>query len=385
MHERSVAVFAGGGTGGHLYPALALADEFVRQRPGTHPYFLGARRGLEARVLPERQLEHRLLPVRGLDRGRTWSNLGVPWALVQSVAITLKVLRRLDPELVVVTGGYAGAPAGFAAAMSGIPLVLQEQNAWPGATTRLLSRWAAQVHLAFPEAEAHLPAGTRDSVYVSGCPIRPLPDQRPERQAVCERFGLDPELRVLLVVGGSQGSAAINALVEDAYRTMATEGGLTLDGWQVLWATGPGHHAAVEGALSEMGTPPRVRAVPYIEDIPSVLSITDLAVSRAGAMTTAELLAWGVPAILVPLPTAAANHQEFNARALNESGAAVHLRQADLTSAGLWQAVVEVAGDQGRLERMSQAALARSYPGATADMVTEMLRLLPGPRREATA
>ncbi len=385
MHERSVAIFAGGGTGGHLYPALALADELVRQRPGTRPYFLGARRGLEARVFPERQLEHRLLPVRGLNRGEILSNLGVPWALVRSVVIASGLLRRLDPELVVVTGGYAGAPAGLAAALAGIPLVLQEQNAWPGATTRLLSRWAAQVHLAFPEAAAHVPSGAQDAIHVSGCPIRPLPEEGPERRAVCDFFGLDPELKVLLTVGGSQGSTALNDLVQDAVGQMTTGAGSSLEGWQLLWATGPRHHAGVAEALSAMGGPARVCAVPYIEDIPSVLSVADLAVSRVGAMTTAELMAWGVPAILVPLPTSAANHQEFNAKALHESGAAVHLRQADLTAEVLWRVVVELAGDEDRLGRMSRAARTRSYPEATTAIVTEMVRLLPGARREATA
>ncbi len=384
MHEGSVAVFAGGGTGGHLYPALALADELVRQRPGIRPYFLGARRGLEARVLPERQLEHRLLPVRGLGRGQVLSNLGVPWSLVRSVAIAFGLLRRLRPELVVVTGGYAGAPAGLAAALSGIPLVLQEQNAWPGATTRLLSRWAAQVHLAFPEAVPHFPSRAQDAIHLSGCPIRPLPDQPPERRAMCDHFGLDPELKILLVVGGSQGSVALNDLVQAAVLTM-TGDGFGIDGWQLLWATGPGNHAGVEEALSAMAGPARVRAVPYIEDIPSALSITDLALSRAGAMTTAELLAWGVPAILVPLPTAAANHQAVNAQALYESGAAVHLPQGDLTAEVLWRTVVDLASDEDRLEHMGQAARTRSRPTATEAIVTEMIRLLPGPRGRVPA
>ena len=385
MHERSVAVFAGGGTGGHLYPALALADELVRQRPGTRPFFLGAQRGLEARVLPERGLEHHLLPVRGLHRGELLSNLGVPWALARSLVVAVSMLRRLEPELVVVTGGYAGAPAGMAAAMAGIPLVLQEQNARPGATTRFLSRWAAQVHLAFPEAVAHLPSGAQDAAHVSGCPIQPLPERRPERWDVCERLGLDPDLKVLLVVGGSQGSVALNHLVQDAVRQMTSGTRSPLDGWQLLWATGTGHYAGVDQALAAMGHAARVRAVPYIEDMPSALSVTDLCVSRAGAMTTAELLAWGVPAILVPLPTAAANHQELNARALHESGAAVHLRQADLTPEALWRAVEELAGDEERLERMSHAARARSHPEAATAIVAEMISRLPGPRREVTA
>ena len=385
MHEGSVTVFAGGGTGGHLYPALALADELVRQRPGTRPFFLGATRGLEARVLPERGLEHHLLPVRGLHRGELLSNLGVPWALVRSLTGAGKLLRRLQPDLVVVTGGYAGAPAGMAAVMARIPLVLQEQNAWPGATTRLLSRWAAQVHLAFPEAVAHLPSGARDAVHISGCPIRPLPARTPERLDVCGRLGLDPELKVLLVVGGSQGSAALNGLIHDSLREMTDGAAPRLDGWQLLWATGTGHHAGVAEALAAMGGPERVWAVPYLEDMPSALGVADLAVSRAGAMTTAELLAWGVPAILVPLPTAAANHQELNARALDEAGAALHLSQADLTPAALWRAVADLSSDEERLGRMSRAARARSHPGATTAIVAEMVGLLPGSGREVGA
>ncbi len=385
MHERPVAVFAGGGTGGHLYPALALADELVRQRPGTHPYFLGARRGIEARVLPERQLEHRLLPVRGLNRSELVSNLGVPWALVRSVAITISLLRSLEPEVVVVTGGYAGAPAGLAAVTLGIPLVLQEQNAWPGATTRLLSRWAAQVHVAFPEAAPHLPARAQQAIHVSGCPIRPLPLQSPDRDAVCARFNLDSGLNVMVVVGGSQGSKALNDLVLGAVGRTTHGEGTQLEGWQVLWATGPAHHSNVDAALAGSQTSVPVRIVPYIEDIPSALSIAHMAVSRAGAMTTAELLAWGVPAILVPLPTAAANHQELNARALQEAGAAIHLRQAGNGPEVLWNEMVALAEDGGRLEAMSRSARDRSRPEATAEIVTEMTRLLPEPQRKAGA
>ena len=378
MREASVAVFAGGGTGGHLYPALALAEELVRQRPDVRPFFLGARRGLETRVLPEKGLEHLLLPVRGIHRRRLLPNLGVPWALARSVTTACRLLRRLKPGLVVVTGGYAGAPAGMAAAMAGIPLVLQEQNAWPGMTTRLLSRWAAQVHLAFPEAAALLPASAREAVRVSGCPIRLLPDHQPVRRDACERLGLDPTLKVLLVVGGSQGSAPLNALVRGALGQVAKRMRSPLVGWQVLWATGTAHYQRIARALSVPKGSDAVRIVPYIEEMPTVLSLTDLAVSRAGAMTTAELLAWGVPAVLVPLPTAAANHQELNARVLEESGAAIHLPQGGLTAGRLWDTVVELARDEERLGRMSRAARMRSRPEATRGIVADMVRLLPG-------
>ncbi len=394
MHEGPVVVFAGGGTGGHLYPALALADELVRQRPDVRPFFLGARGGIEARVLPGRGLEHRLLPVRGIARGEWWSNLGVPLALASSLATTLGVQRRIRPELVVVTGGYAGAPSGFAAALMGTPLVLQEQNAWPGVTTRLLSRWATQIHLAFPEAMAELPSRARNVARVSGCPIQALPDNPPERREALAGMGLDPQRRLLLLIGGSQGSLALNELMLQAVRSEAVRseavrseaaGNLApLGEWQLLWMTGPAHHPSIVEALSANGDPPWVRAVPYIEDVPRVLGVTDLAVSRAGAMTTAEILAWGVPAILVPLPTAAANHQELNARALQQAGAAVHLEQEGLTAEGLWSTIARLAGDPRMLAKMSQRARERSRPDATALIVREMVGVLSDPRPGGT-
>ena len=382
MHEGPVVVFAGGGTGGHLYPALALADELLRQRSDVRPFFLGARGGIEARVLPERGLDHRLLSVRGIRRGEWWSNLVVPFALASSLAATFGVHRRIRPELVVVTGGYAGAPSGVVAALMGTPLVLQEQNALPGVTTRLLSRWAMQIHLAFPEALPKLPSQARRVARVSGCPIQALPDTVPDRHEVLVGMALDPERRLLLLIGGSQGSVALNELMlqavrSKALRSEAAENGL--DEWQLLWMTGPMHHAAIVEELSTIGDPPWVRAVPYIEDVPLVLGVTDLAVSRAGAMTTAELSAWGVPAILVPLPTAAANHQELNARALQEAGAAVHLEQEGLTADALWSTIVRLAEDSPTLATMSKHARERSRPDATSLIVREMVGLLSDP------
>ncbi len=384
MHDGPVVVFAGGGTGGHLYPALALADELVRQRPDVRPFFLGSRRGIEARVLPERSLEHELLPVRGFGRGEWWSNIAVPFALASSLATTLGIHRRIRPELVVVTGGYAGAPAGMVAAMMGTPLVLQEQNAWPGVTTRFLSRWAAQVQLAFPEALPELPARARKVAKVSGCPIRALPDEVPDRRDVLSSMGLDPEQKLLLLIGGSQGSLALNELMLEAVRSApaptASGGQTPLAGWQLLWMTGPAHHASIVEELSALGDPPWVRAVPYIDDVPLVLGVADMALSRAGAMTTAELLAWGVPAVLVPLPTAAANHQELNARALQQAGAAVQLAQEGLTAETLWGTIARLAEDGQALATMSARARERSRPDATSVIVRGMVTLLSDPR-----
>ncbi len=389
MHDGPIVLFAGGGTGGHLYPALALAEELERRRPDVHSFFVGAQGGLEAYVFPKRGVDHELLPVRGFQRGELWSNLGVPAALVKSFTKALGVHRRLRPELVVVTGGYAGAPAGLVAALLRTPLVLQEQNAWPGVTTRHLSRWAVQVHIAFPEAREGLPKRGQQAARVTGSPIRAVPESLPEREETCHRFGLDPERRVLLVAGGSQGSMALNDLVlkalQDVYtvrkngsgKNVPTESQPLPDGWQLLWVTGSGNFPSIDNDLRSIGGPRWVRAVPYIEDMPLALGITDLAVSRSGAMTTAEFLAWGVPAILIPLPTSAAGHQKLNALALQQAGAAVHLSQEGLTVKTLWGCVGELAHDQAELDRMSRAARTRSHPHATSDIVTDLMELLP--------
>ena len=377
MHEGPVVLFAGGGTGGHLYPALALADEFVRQRPDVRPFFVGARRGLEARVLPERSLEHQLLSVRKIERSKWWSNLGVPFALGSSLVAMLRTHRRLRPALVVVTGGYAGAPAGLVAAAMRTPLALQEQNAWPGVTTRLLARWAKQVHVAFPEAVAELPSRAQTVARVTGCPIRPPPVDAPDRQDVLIGLGLDPEKRLLLLIGGSQGSLAFNELMLEVVRAVAAEELALLSDWQLLWMTGRAHHSSIVRELSSMGGPRWVHAVPYIDDVLLVMTVTDLALSRAGAMTTSEFLVAGVPAILIPLPTSAENHQAMNALALQEAGAAVHLPQAGLTAEVLWSTISRVAGDGRTLTAMSDYALERSRPDATSTIVREMIQLLP--------
>ncbi|NNF27536.1 MAG: hypothetical protein HKN73_09980, partial [Gemmatimonadetes bacterium] len=172
----TVVVFSGGGTGGHLYPALAIADALIRLRPDVRPHFVGARRGIEARVLPERGLPHTLLEVEGLSRTHALSNLRVLAHLGRATWSLVRAFRRMKPSAIVLTGGYASAPAGLAGAALRLPIVVQEQNEQPGLTTKLLARWATQIHLAYPEAATKLPPGAREVARTTGNPIRPPTD-----------------------------------------------------------------------------------------------------------------------------------------------------------------------------------------------------------------
>jgi len=377
---RPVVVFSGGGTGGHLYPALALADALQRRRPDVRPYFVGAERGVEARILPERGVEHLLVPVQGVQRGEGLGNWRAVPALARSLGRTWRLFRRLRPEAVVVTGGYAGGPAGIAAGAMGVPLVLQEQNAMPGITTRVLARWADQVHLAFPEAAGFLPARAFERTVESGNPVRTgrVPDRREARSAL----GVPDEPPVVLVTGGSQGSRALNQGVQAWVRSvMRGEGERRPYGLHLVWVTGPSHLDAVvarlEDALAGRKLPDWIHLHGYMNEMPMAMAASDLAVSRAGAMTTAELLCFGLPAILVPLPTAAADHQARNAEALEDAGAARLLPEAELTAETLGSALDELLEGAGTLAGMRAAALERARPNAADEIAAHIAKLLP--------
>jgi UDP-N-acetylglucosamine--N-acetylmuramyl-(pentapeptide) pyrophosphoryl-undecaprenol N-acetylglucosamine transferase len=374
-----VAVISGGGTGGHLYPALAIADGLRVVRPDVRVVFVGARRGLEARILPERGEEHVLLSVYGIDRSRPASALRALAGLGVGLVRIVHLFASLRPAVVVVTGGYAGAAAGIAAGLMGIPLVLQEQNSFPGAVTKLLTRFALRVHVAYPEAAPRLPVPVR--CVVSGNPVRPksTADQGPARRA----FGVPEDATLTFVTGGSQGSLALNrgvtAYVEGVHRGDLTRPALL----HLLWATGRRHYESVAAALAALDDPGWVHVLPYVDDMPGALAAADFALSRAGAMTIAEFLNEGLPAILVPLPTAAEDHQTHNARALEGAGAARVLPEAEMTAERLADEIAAIAGDPAALAGMRSAALERARPDATGRIARDVATFLPPVRRAA--
>ena len=376
--DRPVVVFSGGGTGGHLYPALALADALVERRPDVRPVFVGALRGVEARVLPARRVEHVLLPVLGFERGAGLGGLRALPELGRSLQQVAELYQRLHPELVVVTGGYAGAPAGAVAALRRIPLALQEQNSVPGITTRLLARFASQIHIAFPETVRRLPASAREKVIQSGNPVRPPTSL--DRDEARRSFDVQPGATLVLVVGGSQGSLALNRAVMEAVKG-TVEGRLPRPAsLELLWSTGPSHIDATQSELTALGAPSWVHAVGYIDRMDAALAATDVAVSRAGAMATSEFLAWGVPSLLVPLPTAAADHQTENAKSLEAAGAALHLPPASRTGELLWTRLLELAGNAEHLSASRAAARRIAQPDAAMRIAADLDALLP-PRR----
>lgn len=364
-------IFTGGGTGGHLYPALAIARALVRARPDVRPHFVGATRGIERVILPDTEFPHTLLDLHPVYRSAPWRNWRTVAGIAQGWRRLATLVREEPARLVVATGGYAASGALAFAATRRIPYVVQEQNSFPGKTVKLFARWAREIYLGFPEAALDLPASVRARAVDTGNPIEPPPALRPDREAQRRVWGLDLSVRfVVLAFGGSQGSAALNALV-DGWIARGLPPGVG-----VIWATGRdhfAHHASRAGA--------RVAVRPYLAPITEAYACADLAIARAGAMTTAELCAWGIPMFLVPLPTAAADHQTANARALEQAGAARWMAQREATPEHLAAVVTAVSGDTALRERWSAAAVRRGRPEASARIAERLAALLGPPAR----
>jgi UDP-N-acetylglucosamine--N-acetylmuramyl-(pentapeptide) pyrophosphoryl-undecaprenol N-acetylglucosamine transferase len=368
-------LFAGGGTGGHLYPALNLGDAVKRADPSAEVFFVGAVRGVESRVLPEKGVPHELLPLEPLRRAQPLANWRLFPAMFHSFGGLRRIFNRLKPDLVVGTGGYASGPAAMWALLRGVPIALQEQNSFPGFVTRKLGGRARQLHLAFPEARKYLKPGPRTEVFEYGNPIQ-KPNFDVDRAAARQRFGLG-EGTICLVTGGSQGARAVNeALLADIRGVL--EGRLEAPpaGFEILWATGTGHFDGVSKRLGEMGRPTWVKALPYIEDMPGALASANFAIARAGAMSLAELTAWGIPSILVPLPTAAPNHQHHNAVALSDAGAALMVPERELGQGRLWTDVISLARDGPRRAAIAATARDRGRPDAADRIAMELLKLV---------
>ncbi len=351
---------AGGGTGGHLFPGLAVAAAFAEAVPGTEVAFAGTMRGLEARLIPARGYRLFTLPVMGLvGKGILRRLLGLA-ILPSALAAAGRVLREFRPDLVVGVGGYASAPVLLMAGLFRLPRVVLEQNAVPGVTNRIFGPHVARVFLTFDAARERFKGG---KFVCPGNPVRAeLLDAKRDRPASAPPH--------LLVFGGSQGARALNdAMLEAAPGLLADLPGLT-----ITHQTGHLDLERVQAAYADLGE--RANAAAFIDDMGAAYAAADLVVCRAGATTVAELTALGLPSVLVPYPHAAHDHQSANARLLAEAGAAVFLPQGALTGESLETLIRGLLQNRDRLATMGAAAKALGRPNAAREIVAECLRLL---------
>jgi UDP-N-acetylglucosamine--N-acetylmuramyl-(pentapeptide) pyrophosphoryl-undecaprenol N-acetylglucosamine transferase len=359
---------AGGGTGGHLFPGLAVVEELRRRVPDLEVRFVGTARGIEARILPERGEHLDLLevtPLKGQGLGARFKSFGrIPRAMREASAL----MRAFDPDLVLGVGGYASGPVLMAASLSGRPSAVLEQNAYVGMTNRILSKFVDRAYISFEETQAVF--GERKSV-MTGNPVR-HEFVAHARLALADPEGFEARARNILVLGGSQGARKLN---EDVPHAIARLGRLP-EGARVVHQTGQSMRDDVEATYRELGIEADV--VTFIDDMARAYSNASIVIARAGATTLAELCAIGRPAILVPFPFAADDHQAKNAEALQRLGAAICIRESNLERDSLGRLIEELSSDPMRRRAMAEAARLHGKPDAAAAIVDDMLAWMDG-------
>ncbi len=360
-------LIAGGGTGGHLYPAIAIADSLRERRPESDIRFIGSIYGLEATILPQRNEIFYPLNIRGLQRGHSAiairRNLTFPWRFLATYRRCREIIRTFQPQVVVGTGGYASGLPVMVAQRKKVPTLIQEQNSYPGLTTRKLAKKASLVCLSYEETAEYLE--TKRWV-ITGNPVR-FTSQPPDRATARRLLNLPPDQPVVFVLGGSQGSTPLNNHFMGNWRRYTEDMGLGL-----LWQTG---HKDFERLRKEVDPAAPVLMLPFIDDMAAAYSAANLVISRAGAMTIAELSAMGRASLLVPLPSAAADHQTRNAQALRRKRAARLVPQKKLPSGALEEVVRGLFAEPAKLVDMGQRALALAKPEARYSIVKHILEM----------
>ncbi len=357
-------LIAGGGTGGHVYPGIAVAEELARHRKDADILFVGTRRGLEAQVVPEAGFRIRYTSSRGLPRRAWWRWPAAVVANVAGFVQALAILRQEKPDVVLGTGGYVSGPVILAAWMMRRPVVLQEQNSVPGLANRWLAQIADEVHLSFVEARSYF--RRKDHLKVTGNPIRSH-ILSGDRATALQEFGLTPGQPTVFVFGGSRGAHRINEAALDAMRRL--KGRVNV---QFILQTGREDHDWARAIVEQEQLPAKV--LPFLRRIHQAYAAADLVVCRSGAMTLAEIAACGTPAILVPYPHAAHGHQVVNAGNLVDRGAAAMVLDQELNGERLAREIAHWLSDRQALSRMSANARTFARPDAAERIVRSLER-----------
>lgn len=362
MDQPPRILMAGGGTGGHVYPAIAIADAIRRLEPRAAIEFAGTRDRMEWEAVPRAGYAIHPITVSGFQRSLTTRNLSFPFKLVKGLMQSWNLVRGFDPQVVVGTGGYVSGPVLLAASLQGRPIVIQEQNAFAGATNRILAKRAARIHIAFPEVEHDLPG---EKCVLSGNPTREEL-QHVDRAEARAYYEVPEGAEMVLVFGGSLGSEALNKAVQNHLDEL-----LRNENVYLVWQTGSRYYDAVRAAVRDH---PRLRLLKYIDRMDFAYAAADLALCRSGAITCSELMVTGTPSILVPSPNVTADHQTRNAKSMENAGAAILLPETYLNEEIVPQ-VRALMSDPEKRRQMAEAARRRARPNAAEEIALDVLRL----------
>ena len=339
-------LLAGGGTAGHINPALAIADYAVASDPDTKILFVGTQRGLESTLVPKAGYDIKYVKVQGLSKKLTIDNIKSFFNMLTAKGKCRKIIKDFAPDVVVGTGGYVCAPAVMAANSMGIPTLIHEQNVFPGSAIRLLSKKSTITAISFEDSRKYLTDAK--NIIFTGNPIRPE-ILTADRNAARASLGIGDE-KLVLIFGGSLGADAINSVALQYIKSLGSRSDI-----RVLFATGQRNYDEIMAKARDMGiaTSPCATIVPYIHNMSEVMNAADIAVCRSGAITVSELSALSKPAIFVPSPNVTNNHQEYNARAISDKGGAITILERDFNLTSLTRALNSVLSDDSAMHKMS--------------------------------
>lgn len=356
-------LIAAGGTGGHVFPAISIADALKGKENVEEIAFVGTREKMEWVAVPK--AGYKIFPVwiSGFHRQLTFKNLMFPIKLIRALAQSKEIIKEFRPDMVISCGGYAAGPVSWVAERNGIPVFIQEQNSFPGVTNRLLAKRARRIFTAFPEAVKWF---GKEKVVLCGNPTRQSLQKERGKEAF-EHFGFSKDKPTLLILGGSGGARSINEAVKTHLETLHTELGL-----QILWQCGTRYYDRLKTQI-DMNAYPNLRLMDFIDAMPEAYHVASLVISRAGASSCAELMITGKASILVPSPNVAGDHQTANARSMVAQGAAVMVNDEEIGKT-ISVEVGELFQHSEKLRQMEQAALAMSRPDAASEIADLMLK-----------
>ena len=360
-------IMSGGGTGGHIYPAITIIRAIQKKVQSCEVLFIGTQEGLESDIIPKEGFKLSTIDVRGFERRLSVHNVLTIVKTIGSVWQAREIILKFKPDIVIGTGGYVCGPVLLAASLMGIPTMIQEQNVIPGITNKILARFVDKIAVGYAEAKANF--SYKEKVFVSGNPIRSEVILATRDESITA-LDLDPAKRTILISGGSRGARSINQAMLQVHQQFAGRQDI-----QLLHVTGQSEYNGIVGKLKQCCIDTvkagNIIIKPYLYNMPQALAAADIAVFRAGAVGLAELTARGIPSILVPYPFAAENHQEFNARVMEKQGAAVVIRDAELNGARLVEVLTELVSSPQKLAAMAAASKNIGCPEA-AERIAQM-------------
>lgn len=369
MNNRGVGMkvlVSGGGTGGHIYPALALIRTIKKENPQAEFLYVGTENGLEANIVGKENIAFKSIVITGFKRSISLENFKTIYRFLKGVSDCKKIVKEFKPDVVIGTGGYVCGPVLFAAAKLRVPTIIHEQNSVPGLTNKFLSKYVDKIAICFEQVKEFFP---EEKVVYTGNP-RATEVVQVENKGSLTQFDLQDGVPTALIVGGSRGARAINETVLQSLPLLAEKQ------YQILYVTGEVHYDQVLKELQSIGVSSNVKIVPFIHNMQEILPIVDVVVGRAGATSIAEINALGLPSILIPSPYVTNNHQEKNARVLVEHGASILIKESELTSKQLIESLDTVLLNEQKREKMKIASKQLGMPNASQVLFTVMGELI---------